>query len=209
MGAVLDLYIMVYPPALIAQGAARLLDAINGLHTGVSKPMPPDRMHLTLQALGRYAQRVPASVLQMARTAGGMLDQVPFRVSLDLLQSRSPESDRGTVELAGRGDGVQPLRQFHRHLLVALRQAGFPEDWIRKSFYPHVTLDYKHVPVASRVVTPFTWHVTEFCLVVSHYGEGRHEILARWPLKDRQMPLFFEEDALAIMPTNPAENRDE
>lgn len=194
MGAVLDLYFMLYPPAVIAQGAARLLDVIGGLRTGVSAPMPPDRMHITLQALRRYVQRIPASVLQMARTVGGMLDEVPFQVSLDVLQSRSSESDRGTVELAGRGRGVQPLRQFHRHLCGALHYAGFPEDMIRRSFYPHITLDYRHVPVARRAVTPFAWHVTEFCLVVSYFGEGRHEILARWQLTDRQTSLFFDED---------------
>ena len=191
MGAVRNLYLMLYVPAGIAQEAAWLWDAIGGSHRGVSAAMPPDRMHITLQALGQYEQHVPVWMLQMVNRAVAMLDQPPFQTSLDLLQSRSPEGLLGTVELAGRGHGVQPLRQFHRHLLVALRQAGFPENIIRKNFHPHVTLDYKHVPVARRVVTPFAWHVTEFCLVVSHYGEGRHEILARWPLKDRQISLPF------------------
>lgn len=191
MGAVLDLYFMLYPPALITQEAARLLDAIDGSHKGVSQPMPPDRMHITLQAIDRYQQHLPGSALKKARTVGGMLDQVPFQVSLDLLQSRGSESCLGTVELAGRGHGVQPLRQFHRNLLEALQHAGFPENRIRKSFYPHVTLDYKHVPVGRRVVKPFAWHVTEFCLVVSHFGEGRHEILSSWQLRDRQASLFI------------------
>lgn len=190
MGAVLDLYFMLYPPALITQEAARLLDATDGSHKGVSAAMPPDRMHITLQALGRYAQRVPVPVLQMVRTAGSMLDQVPFQASLDVLQSRGPEGSRGTVELAGRGHGVQPLRQFHRHLLETLQRAGFPPEMIRRSFSPHITLDYKHVPVERRVVRSFAWCVTEFCLVVSHFGEGRHEILSSWQLKDRQASLF-------------------
>jgi RNA 2',3'-cyclic 3'-phosphodiesterase len=188
--AVLDLYFMLYPPAPIAQEAFRLLGAIDGSHRGVSAPMPPDRLHITLQALGRYVRRVPVPVLQMARTAGGMLDPAPFQVSLDLLQSRSPERALGTVELAGRGQGAQPLLQFRRHLLEAAQHAGFPLYMIRRSFSPHITLDYKHVPVARRVVAPLAWRVTEFCLVASHFGEGHHEILARWPLRDRQTSLF-------------------
>jgi RNA 2',3'-cyclic 3'-phosphodiesterase len=191
VGAVLDLYFMLYPPALVAQEAARILGAIDGSRRGVSAPMPPDRMHITLQALGRYVQCVPVQVLQMARTAGRMLDKVPFQVSLDLLQSHSSERSLGTVELAGRGHGVQPLRQFHRHLHQALQRAGFPQDMIRRSFFPHITLDYQRVPVARCVVTPLAWRVTEFCLVASHFGESRHEILARWQLTDRQTPLLF------------------
>jgi 2'-5' RNA ligase len=142
MGAVLDVYLMLYPPVGITQKAARLMQTIGSPREGVSAAMPPDRMHLTLQALGRYAQRVPASVLQMARKVGDMLDQPSFQTSFDLLQSRSPEGALGTVELAGRGHGVQPLRQFHQHLLEAQQQAGFPENMIRKNFHPHVTLDY-------------------------------------------------------------------
>jgi RNA 2',3'-cyclic 3'-phosphodiesterase len=188
--AVLDLYFMLYPPAPIAQEAFRLLDTIDGSRRGVSAPMPPDRMHITLQALGRYVHRVPVLVLQMARTAGGMLDPVPFQVSLDLVQSRGPERALGTVELAGRGPGAQPLRQFRRHLLEALQHAGFPQDMMRRGFSPHITLDYKHVPVARSAVAPLAWRVTEFCLVASHFGAGRHELLARWPLRDRQTPLF-------------------
>ena len=190
MSAVLDVYVIIYPPAPVTQKAARLWDGIDGLHRGVSAAMPPGRMHLTVQALGRYGQCVPVSVLQMMNRVAAMLDQPPFQTSLDLLQSRSPEGALGTVELAGRGHGVQPLHEFRGHLVEALQQVGFPEEKIRKNFYPHVTLDYKHLPVARRVVAPFAWLVTDFCLVARHYGEGRHEILARWPLQDRQMSLF-------------------
>ena len=131
MGTVLDLYFMLYPPALIAQKAGRLLDAIDGPCKCVSAPMPPDRMHMTLQALGRYAQRVPVSVLQMGRTVGGMVDQMPFQLSLDLLQSRSLERSLGTVELAGRGTVrsrcVNSARAAQRHRLeLRPAHAGHP-----------------------------------------------------------------------------------
>ena len=82
------------------------------------------------------------------------------------------------------------LRQFHQQLLEAQPQAGCPGRMIRENFCPLVILDYKHVPVARRVVTPFAWHVAEFCFVVRHYGEGRHENLARWQLRARQKVLF-------------------
>jgi 2'-5' RNA ligase len=36
--------------------------------------------------------------------------------------------------------------------------------------------------VARRAIEPITWTVNEFVLVRSLVGQGRHEVLARWPL---------------------------
>jgi 2'-5' RNA ligase len=53
--------------------------------------------------------------------------------------------------------------------------------------HAHVTLDYgKHEYITPRAVGPIACTVTEFCLVDSHYGHGRHEVLQRWPLRGRQ-----------------------
>jgi 2'-5' RNA ligase len=61
---------------------------------------------------------------------------------------------------------------------------------IRDSFVPHITLDYRHAPIARRQVAPLAWWAMDFCLVVSHFGEGHHQVLERWHLQARQAPLF-------------------
>ena len=190
MGIRHDLYVMVLVPKEVAQQIGCLQRQLKASPPGLSKPMDPDRLHSTLIPLGSYAQRIPLEVLQVARKTGALLDEMPFRVSFDTLQSRGPQREFGTVELAGHGSGVQPLRRLRRQVVGALQQAGWPPAWIRHNYYPHITVDYRHEPVGVRRIQPLTWAVTEVQLIDSHYGEGRHEVLARWPLQDRQPSLF-------------------
>lgn len=190
MGTRHDLYFMLHLPDAVAQTIVRLQRQLNDSYRGPSNPMAPDRLHTTLVPLGSYEPRIPLDVLRVAQSAGTLLSEAPFRVTFDTVQSRGPQSQLGSVELAGHGDGVRPLRRLHRQLADALRQMGWPEAWLRRSFYPHITLDYRHAPVDVRRIEPLTWDVTEFELVDSHYGEGHHEVLARWPLLNRQASLF-------------------
>ncbi len=190
MGSRHDLYWMLHLPQEIAQAIVLLQRRLNTSYRGPSKPMAADRLHTTLVPLGSYEDRIPAEVLRVVHGAGALVHEAPFRVCFDTLQSRSPRRDIGTVELAGRGAGVQPLFRLRRQLVDALINAGWPSGWIRASFYPHITVDYRHEPVDMQRVTPLTWDVTELLLVDSHYGQGRHEVLASWPLQDRQPSLF-------------------
>lgn len=190
MGTRHDLYFMLHLPDAIAQAIVHLQRQLDASYRGPSKPMAPDRLHTTLVPLGSYGQRIPLDVLRVTQSAGALLSEAPFRVAFDTVQSRGPERELGSVELAGHGDGVRPLLRLRRQLADALRQMGWPEAWLRRGFYPHITLDYRHAPVGVRRVEPFAWDVTEFELVDSHYGEGRHEVLARWPLLNRQASLF-------------------
>lgn len=185
-----DLYVMVHLPPPVAQLVGRLQQQLKLSYRGPSKPMALVRLHATLVPLGSYAHRIPPEVLRVARNAGALLNEAPFRVCFDTLQSRGPQSEIGTVELAGHGAGVQPLYRLRRQLVAALLEVGWPAEWIRPSFFPHVTVDYEHRPVSARRIEPLAWDVTEVRLVDSHYGKGRHEVLACWPLQNRQPSLF-------------------
>ena len=190
MGTRHDLYAMLLPPRAVAEEIGRLQRALNRAYRGPSSPMAMERLHSTLVPLGSYEHRIPPEVLALALRAGSSLDTAPFRVCFDTLQSRGPRSAIGTVELAGHGAGVRPLYRLRRELVTALRAVGWPEAWIRPSFYPHITVDYQHAPVGARRIHPLAWDVTEVRLVDSLYGQGRHEVLASWPLRDRQPSLF-------------------
>lgn len=184
-----DLYFMLHVPPSVAPTIVRLQRQLH-LAGGPSKPMAAERLHTTLVTLGSYPNSIPSGVLRTVREAGALLDEVPFQVCFDTLRSRSPQSDVGTVELAGRGDGVQPLYRLRRHLVGVLLKAGWPGESIRSRYIPHITLDYRHAPVGTRRVDPVAWDVTEVLLVDSHYGCGHHDVLSRWPLQERQAPLF-------------------
>ncbi|MDQ7744545.1 2'-5' RNA ligase family protein [Hydrogenophaga pseudoflava] len=190
MSTLHNLYLMLHPPLAITQDIGRLQRLLNRSYHGPSKPMAAERLHTTLVPLGSYEHQIPREVVALALLAGSLLDTAPFRVCFDTLQSRGPHSEIGTVELAGHGTGVRPLYRLRRELVAALLSVGWPEAWIRPSFYPHITVDYERVPVGVRRVEPLAWDVTEVRLVDSLYGQGRHEVLASWPLQDRQPSLF-------------------
>lgn len=185
-----DLYWMLHLPPGIAQSVVPLQRQINLSYRGPSKPMGRDRLHATLLPLGSYPHGIPREILQLALSAGALLEEAPFRVCFDTLQSRGPRREVGTVELAGRGTGVLPLYRLRRQLVAAHLKAGWPAEWIRPEFYPHITVDYQHQPVAPQRVQPLAWDVTEVLLVDSHFGKGHHEVLACRALQNRQPSLF-------------------
>ncbi|WP_332739166.1 2'-5' RNA ligase family protein [Hydrogenophaga sp.] len=119
--------------------------------------MPPERLHITLLPLGRFEGRVPDTVLEQAQAAGAAVDDEPFDVVFNVLRSRGG-SPFGTVELAGHGLALRRLRRLQRDLRERLIRVGFPADQLRAGFIPHMTL----------------------------HGQGRHEVLERWPLRQRQ-----------------------
>ncbi len=148
--------------------------------------MPPERLHITLLSLGSFEGNVPDKVLHLARVAGAAVDDEPFYVVLDRLRSRDGAS-MGTVELGGDETVPRKLYRLQRDLRERLIRAGFPAGELRTSFSPHMTLDYKHPRVLPQTLeTPIAWPVTELCLVDSLYGQGRHEVLERWTLRQRQ-----------------------
>lgn len=183
-----DLYFMLHLPPDVAQIAIRLRSRLDAHYRGSSSPMAPERLHVTLVPLGSHDFYVPYEVVQQLSRVGDSLEHAPFRVSFDTLQSPGPSA--GSVELTGHGDGVLALSRLRRQLVEELHQVGWPDQDTRRRFRPHVTLDYHHEPINARRIQPVAWDVTEFLLVDSHYGEGSHEVLARWTLRDRQPSLF-------------------
>lgn len=190
MGCRHDLYFMLHLPATVAQAIVRLRARLDTGYRGPSWPMATERLHVTLVPLGSYAPSVPPAVLQLALSAGSWIEREPFRVSFDTLQSLGSATGEGSVELAGHGDGVLPLFRLRRQLAESLRHVGWPDQLIRPKFRPHVTLDYRHRPIGVHHIEPLAWQVTEFLLIDSRHGEGRHEVLTRWALLDRQGSLF-------------------
>lgn len=185
----LDVYLMHLPPPAITQAASQLLPA---RPDGPTWPMPPERMHMTVQKLGRYppASGVPPWLLRLTDKLDAESFGLPFDVWLDVLQSRDPRAPASTVELTGGGLGLRGVRRMCRQLAEAMQRIGFPPSLIRREMLPHITLDYRHAPVPRRRIPPLAWRFEEICLVVSHNGAGRHELLARWPLVSAQQSLF-------------------
>jgi 2'-5' RNA ligase len=165
--------LMVYPPheaALAAQARGRTYQA--DLRRGGSL-FPLDRMHVTL---GKFEvkERVESFVERVSR-AIARLKLAPFEVVFDQIGGFSS----GNVVLQGR-DGLASLKD----LQAAVRQALAWEklDKGLRQFTPHMTVIYGQPGEEIAMIEPVRWTVREFALVISHQGEARHEVLARFPL---------------------------
>lgn len=190
------LYYLLYPAPAAAARAAALWEATRRRCAGFNSfPMPAERLHMTLLPLGAFEGVISNDTLRLARMAGLAVDDEPFDLRLDRLRSRGG-GPTGTVELAGYGPAMRKLCRLQRDLRERLIRTGFPADWLRTGFIPHMTLDYRHPRVLPQTLeAPIAWPVTELCLVDSLHGQGRHEVLERWTLHQRQQAFSGWESA--------------
>lgn len=167
------LILMVYPDQqakTAAQARSRRYQVDNRLGGAV---FSPDLMHVTLGHFD-YWDEVPASLVERITRAVSKLSMAPFQVSFDQIGGFP-----GNVVLRG-GEGLKALEVFQ----AALRQALAWEklDGSHLNFTPHLTVIYGQPGAVVAAIEPVSWTVSEFALVISHHGKGRHEVLARYRL---------------------------
>ena len=124
--------------------------------------MREEGLHITVEKLGRFLDRVPDHQLELAIAAGSSVVAEPFDIHLDIVQSVTGRGGRSFAQLTGRAAGLRGIRDFEHSLAQAMRRVGCQENQIRRNFSPHVTLDYQHAPFAQRSIAPLAWRVSEF-----------------------------------------------
>lgn len=99
----------------------------------------------------------------------------PFPVMFDLIAGNLLRTAKGTP----------PASAFHRLLRRRAEMCGVSIP--NYDFWLHLSLAYRGVAIAAaRKIDPIVWTVEEFLLVRSNKG---HELLDRWPLRQRQYAL--------------------
>ncbi|RZJ56887.1 MAG: hypothetical protein EON49_16955 [Acidovorax sp.] len=154
-----DLYFLLYPPAHLAAMLAQLMH----------------RMGLLPWA--DYGN------------VGNALAAEPFDISFNLVQAFHRGGGKGMAQLAGSAAGLRGVRNFEHCLAATMRRMGCADSQIRRSFNPHITLNYCYDHTIRSAIAPVAWRVTQFALVDSLYGKGQHDVVARWPLVSRQQVL--------------------
>lgn len=56
-------------------------------------PVPPDRLHVSLQAIGGFSGSCPPSIIDTAMRAAGAVSLAPFKVTFDRVSSFSAVVD--------------------------------------------------------------------------------------------------------------------
>jgi len=153
------------PAAATALAAlARELAEVSG-----GKPVPREKIHLTLAFLGV----IEADALERARAAADTIRAAAFEVRLD----RAGSFRGARVGWAGCESPAPGLLDLAGQLGRALEAAGLQLD--KRPFAPHVTLARKiRTSIGREPIGPIGWHAGAFALVRSE--AGRYETLGSW-----------------------------
>lgn len=173
------LFLAFVPPAAVVQLIGELSRQLRRDHGLRGKPLAPSCLHVCLHGLGGY-NGVPSKLIDVASAAVSGVSAPPFEISFD--RALSFYNKRAARPFVLRATHVGALKAFHRALGEAITRAGLG-SWVARHFTPHMTLLYDRSLVEEHAIETLSWTVTEFVLVHSFVGQGRHVHLARWPLR--------------------------
>lgn len=126
------------------------------------KPVPKERLHLTLAFLGDTAKETEDLLIRKAKA----LCHPSFEFTLDQIGYFK----RPQIAWLGSSKVPNPLSLLHQKLSEIIKDCGLPPP--EESFKPHVTLARKtQRPVEPSVPPHLIWRVSEFCLVQSRQTE--------------------------------------
>ena len=162
------LFFATRPSRQVAARAWRLATELQRDYGG--RPIPPERLHVTLALVSRSAEPPDPQVIDQATRAAAALVSRPFVGVLNRLQKWTP------IVLVG-DEGVIGFELLHAALAKALGHEPDP------GFVAHMSLVWNAEPIAERAVGPFRWNVEEVLLIHSVRGHSRHDVLGRWALQ--------------------------
>ena len=168
----------IQPPANTATSIARLTRDVREKHGLVGKPVLPRCLHISLLFVG-YFGRLSQDMLSAFGEAAATIRMPPFRIALDRVLSFRHPQQRPLV-LSG-DEGVTGLVWLRDKLVAATTHIRGTVG--ARNFTPHLTLLRDGQEVREEPVAAISWTATEFILIRSVYGEGRHIPLARWTLR--------------------------
>ena len=169
------LFFALFPDAAAAARLATVAAQQCIRHRLGGRPIRAARFHVSLIGFGAHAG-VPADLLAALKAAAASVALPSFDATFDRAMSFQGRPHPRVL----CGDNAE-LIAFQRSLAAALAREGL--GGVKPQFLPHVTLLYDERSLAEDAIEPIRWTVAEFVLVRSRRGEGRYELLARWPLR--------------------------
>jgi 2'-5' RNA ligase len=162
------MFFAIWPEARASKELARVGEALAALVGG--RPMPAQKIHMTLAFLGSLAEERCGAAVAAAATVGGPA----IRMRIDTVGSFR----RAKVAWAAPAERHAGLAALQSALAGALHERGF--DLEERAFNPHATLVRKiERPVPPAPIAPVEWRSQALTLVEST-GDGRYEIRESW-----------------------------
>jgi 2'-5' RNA ligase len=162
-----------------AMEISKAADGLRRLHGLKGRLIEPERLHVSLHAIGQY-DGLPNSIIERAYKAAAMVSTPPFPLMFDRVASFDNQSEKRPFVLRP-GNDLARLLKLHSVLGEAMKRTRIGR-YVRPHFAPHMTLLYDSRVVRERPIEPIRMDVQDFALVHSLVGQRRYIELARWPL---------------------------
>ncbi|RZL01605.1 MAG: 2'-5' RNA ligase [Rubrivivax sp.] len=174
------LFFALMPDKAAADRVASLTQRLRSDHGLSARPIPAERLHVTLHHLGDYAG-LPAHIVAAASEVAAGLVVPPVAPGFDRVATFSGKP--GHLPLVLRGEaGLAGVMALQSALDLGLRKAGLAKG-ARTTYTPHLTLLYADRRVDEPLAEPITWSAQEFVLVRSLMGRAHYTVIGRWPLR--------------------------
>lgn len=174
------LFLALVPPAAMAERIGDLVQRLRSGHGLRGEPLSPRRLHVTLHYLGAYSG-LPHKLVEAVCTAAPAVSMPPFEIAFDSALS-FPNKRKTRPFVLRAGSDMAALTMLHRTAGEAMARAGLGR-WVTRHFTPHMTLLYDRRLIDEHPIEAVGWTVSDFVLVHSLQGQGKHIHLARWPLQ--------------------------
>lgn len=174
------LFFAIQPDEAAADRIAHLIEQLRRRHGLMGRPMARDRLHISLNFVGAYPQAPPETDIARARRCAAAVAMAPFVVALNRAESWKARAQARPLVLTG-DEGVIGIDLLRGAIHQALAGGGLvtPRAADRVA---HLTLLWGRHEIAEPLAEPLSWTVRDVVLLNSPFGEGRHEVLGRWPL---------------------------
>jgi 2'-5' RNA ligase len=176
-----NVFFAIKPDPATAEQMVSIGDAVRDRYALSGSLRPAKVLHASVVRLG-WVLDLPTEATALAVRAGEMIRDAAFSVTFDRASTFGGTIDFPIV-LRGR-DGIDAFKRLRRSLDSAMKAVGLNVP-MPSAFTPHVTLMYSREPVPDMVLSdPVTWTARELVLVLSRFGETRHDHIDHWPLRE-------------------------
>ena len=139
------------------------------------RPLNSENLHVTLFPFWK-GNIVPSDLAEVASGYAQAIRGSAFEVVFDMAMSFRRK--QGYCLVLGSTRGAADIYALQRQFV------GRFQGIIRAgSLTPHMTLLYTDKFVYKQPVEPVRWTAREFVLIQSFVGQGRHQVMAHWPLR--------------------------
>lgn len=189
-------FIALRPPWLVAeQFHARATQLCSNARIAGSR-RPFSILHITVLPIGGFSGRLPRAFLKHVDAAISMVRFPAFEIVLEEAGSFETKRDHAPFVLQGyEQTDVCALRLITRDSLH-VKSLNIP---VRAAYSPHMTLAYSRRRAPRMKVDPFSWKAREFQLIESWVGRTKYVELARWSLRDDDLPHAAAQPARPTM----------